>query len=101
MIIYNITVKVDWSIHAAWLLWMRQSHIKDVMDTGCFSKYQMVRLLKTDDEQGPTYALQFYAENMDDYTRYMQSFANALRQKNTALWGDKFVAFGSLMQIVH
>ena len=39
-------------------------HIKEIMETGCFTRYQMVKLLETDEEEGATYAIQYYAENM-------------------------------------
>jgi len=38
MIIYNVTVKVELSIAGAWLQWLKEEHIKDVIDTGCFTK---------------------------------------------------------------
>ena len=81
MIIYNITTKVHWSIHDEWLRWMQQTHIKEIMETGCFTRYQMVKLLETDEEEGATYAIQYYAENMEAYERYIAHFSEILRQE--------------------
>ena len=63
MLIYNVTVKVNWAIHDAWLIWMQHEHMQDVVATGCFTHSQLIRLLETDEEDGPTYAAQYYTEN--------------------------------------
>ena len=100
MIIYNVTLKIDWSIHDAWLEWMQQVHIPEVVATGCFTRSQLVRLLDIDEKEGPTYAAQYFAESKSDYNRYIEIHSVIMRQKVYDMWGDKFVAFRSLMQIV-
>lgn len=100
MLIYNVTVKVDAAIAASWLQWMKEEHIPEIMATGCFSHYQIVQLMEQDDTEGPTYAMQYYAASVDDYERYIQEFADTLRLKSTHQWGDRFIAFRSLMRIV-
>jgi Domain of unknown function (DUF4286) len=91
--IYNITLHVEWNIHEAWLQWMLHVHIPDVMNTACFIKYQFVRLIEIDETEGPTYAVQYYAESKADCNRYIELFAHALREKGNVLWGDKVLAF--------
>jgi hypothetical protein len=100
MIIYNVTIKVDASIADAWLQWLLNEHIPDVMHTGCFSSYRVVRLLEVDDSEGPTYAIQYDAGSRADYNRYIQLHATLLRDKSYAKWGDRFIAFRSVMQEV-
>ncbi len=53
MIIYNVTIKVDKTIAEDWLLWMQKEHIPEVMATGCFYAYKIVRLLEIDESEGP------------------------------------------------
>ena len=36
MYIYNVTVNVSDDVHIEWLKWMKETHIPDVMKTGCF-----------------------------------------------------------------
>ena len=100
MIIYNVTVKLDWAIHEAWLAWVQEEHMSEVAATGCFTRYQLVRLLEVDEKDGPTYAAQYFANNKSDYNRYIEIFAAAIRQKAIDKWGEGFVVFRSLMQIV-
>ena len=101
MIIYNITTHVSWNIHDAWLAWMKETYLPEVMKTGCFIKYQLLCLIDIDETEGPTYAIQFYAAGKDDYYKYIENFADRLKQKSIDRWGDQFIAFNSLMQIVH
>lgn len=100
MIIYNVTIKVDASIAEAWLAWLLEEHIPQVMQTGCFSDKKVVRLLEVDDSEGPTYAIQYSAESKADYNRYIQLHANRLRDVSYQKWGDRFIAFRSVMQVV-
>lgn len=101
MLIYNVTIHLEHSIHEPWVEWMKTKHIPDVMATGCFTQYQFVRLLDTDETEGVTYAAQYYAENRDSYDRYIEQYATALREDATKAWGNKFIGFRSLMQVVH
>jgi hypothetical protein len=101
MIIYNVTTHVDKSIHTAWLEWMKTTHIPEIMQTGCFMKYQLTRLLDIDEAEGPTYAAQYYAESRASYNRYVELFAANLRKAAAGRWGDKIISFRSLMEVVH
>ena len=101
MIIYNVTSKVDHSIHEAWVKWMKDIHIPEVMSSGCFSKFQFVKVLEIDESDGITYAIQYYANTKEDYERYIFEFAATLRQDALNTWGNKFAGFRSLMQVVH
>lgn len=100
MFIYNVTSKIDHSISEAWLQWIQQEHIPDIIATGCFSKATVLRLLEVDDSEGPTYAIQYTAESKASYNRYIEKFAPVMRQKAIDKWGNKFIAFRSFMQVV-
>ena len=100
MIIYNVTIKVDDSIAEEWLKWMQEEHLPEVLGTGCFSGYRLVRLLEVDDSEGPTYATQYNAASKADYNRYIQLHAAGLREKLQQKWGNGFIAFRSVMEVV-
>jgi Domain of unknown function (DUF4286) len=100
MLIYNVTIKVDWSIQAAWLQWMQEVHIPEVMHTQCFVKYTFVKLLDIEDEDGPTYACQYYVLNQAIYEKYIAEYSHILRQAGMEKWGNKFIAFRTLMQVI-
>lgn len=101
VLIYNVTVKVDHAIHNDWLEWMKNEHIPDVMKTGCFVRYQLVRIMGVEENDGVTYATQYYASNKTGYELYIQQYEPVLRHNARAKWAGNFVEFGSLMQVVH
>jgi hypothetical protein len=101
MFIYNVTIKLDWSIHEEWLIWMREEQIPGMLAGDHFYKYQMVRLLEVDEEEGPTYAIQYYARSKEDYTRFLHTTASKLSEKALNKWGEKFILFGTLMEVVN
>ncbi len=101
MIIYNVTTKVDSAIQHQWLKWLKEEHITDMINTGCFTKVNILRLLETDDTDGPTYAIQYYAESKALYNLYIEKFAGIMRQKSIDKWSGQFIAFRSVMQVVN
>lgn len=101
MIIYNVTVHIDHAIADDWLSWLQQEHIPDIIGTGCFTGARVLRLLEVDESEGLTYAVQYEAESKALYNRYIREFSAAMRNKSTEKWGDKFIAFRSVMEIVH
>ena len=54
MIIYNVTIKVQESIKAEWLTWLKAEHIPEVIATGCFTHAVILQLLEVDTSEGPT-----------------------------------------------
>ena len=101
MIIYNVTIKITSTIHADWLQWLKDEHVPDVIQTGCFTHATILRLLEVDDAEGPTYAIQYFAESKGLYNNYIETYAAIMRQKSFAKWGNQFIAFRSVMQVVN
>lgn len=99
-LIYNVTIKVSHAIQADWLRWMQEEHLDEVVATGCFTQARLLHLVEADDEEGVTYAAQYEAASKDDYDRYIQVHADALRKKGYDRWGDGFIAFRTLMQVI-
>jgi hypothetical protein len=100
MIVYNITNKVHPVIETEWVSWQRQEHIPDIMATGQFAEYKFYRLLEQDESDGITYVIQYFSSSIDNYNTYVNEFSEPLRQKAFARWGNRFIAFRTLMQVV-
>ena len=98
MIMYNVTIKVEHSIAADWLQWMKDTHMPQLMTTGCFSAYRLYRLLDQDETEGPTYCAQYTCDSMEDYQRYIGQYADAMRNETQQHWGGRYIAFRTLMQ---
>jgi hypothetical protein len=99
-IIYNLTMKVEATVADAWLDWVLLEHVPAVMKTNCFTAYKLVRLLDVDDTEGPTYAIQYYAESKADYNRYIELYNSKMSRLSFDKWGDRLMTFGSVMEVV-
>ncbi|MEO5683422.1 MAG: DUF4286 family protein [Chitinophagaceae bacterium] len=100
MIVYNITTKVHSTISDAWLQWQREEHIPEIMATGLFTAFTVCRLLEQDDNEGPTYAIQFNAATAAAYEQYMHIHAPALRKKALEKWGERSISFRSVLEVI-
>lgn len=100
-VIYNVTIKVEQAIAGEWLNWLRDEHIPDIIGTGCFTHATILQLLEVDNTEGPTYAVQYHAASKEQYNRYIETFSDEMRKKGTDKWGGRFIAFRSVMQVVH
>lgn len=99
MYVYNVTVSIDRDLHEDWLQWMKNTHIPQVMDTGCFTGFRICKVLNVNDE-GETYSTQYTFEAMADIERYQKDFAPALQADHSARYKDRYVAFRTLMEVM-
>ena len=98
MIIYNVTVKVDWAIHEEWLRWMKEEHIPDVLSTDLFIENAIYRLMDQEELDGVTYAIQYKCQSINDLKLYQSKYAVGLQQKHQEKYKDKFIAFRTVME---
>jgi len=100
MIIYNVTVNVDESIHDHWMSWMTDKHIPEVLRTGKFTKALMTRVLVQEDLGGVTYSIQYTCPSRELLEDYYQVHAAELRNEGFELFGDKFGSFRTELQVI-
>lgn len=101
MIVYNITTKILPQIKEQWLHWQTNEHIPEMMATGLFDSFKLYRLLDQDDTEGITFTIQYSASSLQRYQQYMDVFAAAMRKKAVDKWGNQFIAFRTVMQLVN
>ncbi len=99
MILYNVSVSVDSVIALEWLHWMKSIHIKDVMATHLFDSYAIYEVL-LQQEESTTYSVQYFTESMAKLQQYQAKFAQGLQAKHLERFGDKAVAFRTVLETV-
>ena len=99
MIVYNVTVSVDKSIVKDWLNWMRSYHIPEIISTKIFNKAQINRVI-TENDSGNTFAVSYYCKSMKDLHYYQVNYASLMQQKHFKKFGDKAVAFRTIMEVI-
>ena len=101
MIVYNVTVKIDQSRADEWLAWMRREHIPEVVGTGMFVGYRLLRIMDDEAaEEGMTYAVQYTSAGQGPFDKYLRTYAADLQQKHKERFGGSYVAIRTLMQVV-
>ncbi|MEP6683917.1 MAG: DUF4286 family protein [Parafilimonas sp.] len=100
MFIYNVTTKVNWNIHDAWLEWMQQEHMPAIIKTKCFVQSKLLKLHEQEETEGPTYVAQYFAESKPLYNRYIELYAAKFREEYLKRWGDNFIAFRTLLEVI-
>jgi hypothetical protein len=100
MIVYNITCKVRWEIMEGWLNWQLGKQVPATLATGLFDDYRLYRLLEQDEEEGPTFVIQFLTSSRERYLRFSSEFEPGLKQAGWDKWGNGFIAFRTLMESV-
>ncbi|MDB2443146.1 DUF4286 family protein [Flavobacteriales bacterium] len=101
MIIYNVTVNIDETVHQEWLDWMNTKHIAKVMNTGLFTAAKMSKVLVEEQMGGLTYSIQYTCESITKVEEYKAKFAAELQEEHTKKFQGKFVAFRTLLEVVN
>jgi len=89
------------AIEEQWLEWQKHEHIPEIMATGLFSEYKFYRLLDQDNSGGKTYIIQYFTSSIEHYNEYVKQYSAALRNKAVTRWGDQFISFRSVMEVVN
>ncbi|UXX80270.1 DUF4286 family protein [Reichenbachiella carrageenanivorans] len=100
MILYNVTVSLEENIEPVWLQWMKQDHIPKVMETGLFVDRKIFKLLSHEQEGAITYAIQYFADTIEQINIYQTKHAEALQAEHDEKFKDKFVAFRTMLEHV-
>lgn len=99
MIIYNVTVNVDESIHDEWLTWIK-NHIPEVLATGRFTEAKLTKVLVEEEKGGVTYAIQYRAKSREELNNYYKFEADKLRGDGQSRFADKSLAFRTELEII-
>ena len=100
MILYNVTVSIDYDIHQNWLKWMKEVHIPNVLATGLFIENKIAKI-HAEEEGGVSYSIQYLLKSWEDYHNYIDNFSLELQKEYHTKYGNKSVAFRTILEIVH
>lgn len=99
MIIYNVTISVDESIHNQWLIWIKE-HIPHVLATGKFTEAKLTKVLVEEDMGGVTYSVQYRAKSREALESHYTHDADRLRNEGLKKFADKMLAFRTELEII-
>jgi len=99
MIIYNVTVNIDDSVHDKWLTWIKE-HIPKVLATGKFDGATFSKVMVEEEMGGQTYSIQYRSYSREALNKYYQEDADELRQEGLKKFADKMVAFRTELEVI-
>ncbi len=98
-VIYSVTIAIDEAYAQDWEAWMLARHIPDVMATGCFLDFRLLKLLDPPSEPGlETFNVQYVCANRAALDDYLENFADQLREEHSQRYEGKFVAFRTVLE---
>tara|TARA_B100001758_G_C18357794_1_gene583778 strand:- start:723 stop:1031 length:309 start_codon:yes stop_codon:yes gene_type:complete len=97
MIIYNVTISVEKDVAAEWLYWMKEEHIPEVMNSGCFLNAKINKVIALDNKE-ETYAIAYNCINQMTLDKYNRNHAPALQKKYLDLYGSTTFIFRTVMK---
>jgi len=100
MYIYNVTINVEETIINNWLVWMKETHIPEMLATGKFSKALMTKVLVEEEMGGVTYSVQYTTDSKATLQKYYKEDAEKMRSDGSKRFAGKFVAFRTELEIV-
>ncbi len=100
MILYNVTINIHESVHDAWMQWMQEKHINDMLATGKFTSARMVKVLVEEEMGGTTYSIQYTTDSKETLQKYYDEDAERLREEGLRLFADKMLAFRTELELI-
>ena len=100
MYIYNITTNIEETSHDAWVKWMKEIHIPEVLSTGKFLSAKFTKVLIEEDMGGFTYSVQYTVQDKATLDRYYEEDAPKLIESIQRNFAGKLVSFKTELEVV-
>nr|WP_317630991.1 DUF4286 family protein [uncultured Flavobacterium sp.] len=100
MIIYNVTMNIDETVHEQWMNWMKNSFIKQMMQTPYFKSARMVKVLVNEEMGGLTYSTQFETDSTDTLAKFYANEHDILLGEGYKLFADKMLIFATELAVL-
>lgn len=98
MYIFNQTFSVDENVFSTWSSWTKSVYIPEVMASGFFEQFLVLKLLSPVAENQHTFALQFFANELIVIEEVEQLFELDFEFKIATKFGDKVLFFRTLLE---
>ncbi|MBC6991489.1 MULTISPECIES: DUF4286 family protein [Hymenobacter] len=99
MILYNVTSSLDPEIAEEWVDYMLDTHMPEIMATGFFLRSQLCRLLN-EEENGITYAAQFYCISVEQLEEYQRVIGPGISANLETRFPGQYVSFRTVLEVV-
>jgi hypothetical protein len=98
--IYNVTIVVSPEMEVKWIAWMKTVHIPEVMETGLFQSYMFTQVYPEQEQDQPSFSIQYRAIDLQSIQLYMEMYAQVLQEKSAKAWGNHALAFRTILEVL-
>ena len=98
MYLYNVTIGIDKSVEAEWLIYMRERHVPEVLRTGMFTQARIYRILDDEEAETTSYSVQYMSPSSEMVRKYLETHGPRLIEEHRNKFRDKHVAFRTLLE---
>ena len=98
--IYNVTIVVSPEMEVKWIAWMKTVHIPEVMETGLFQSYMFTQVYPEQEQDQPSFSIQYRAIHLQSIQLYMEMYAPVLQEKSAKAWGNHALAFRTILEVL-
>ncbi len=99
MYIYSVAITIKKEIEDDWVSWMKEVHLGDVMATGYFQSWKMLKMLipaSTTDEV--SYVVQYSVNSLARYEEYAKKESSRLQSDHALKFPGKFKAARAVLE---
>lgn len=100
MLIFNTTYLVADKVHGAWLKWVREQHIPQLIQSGFFHSPQVAKVLSVEEQEGTSYSVQFRVADMDALEQWHLQYATDFEQDLKKRFSTDVLFFATVLQII-
>ena len=100
MVIYSVFITLDNETESAWVDFMNNKHISDVMKTGCFTGYVFMRENESPEKGKIRFRVDYHLLDSDKMDKYLNEFSNSLRNDVAARFDGKFEAERRIYNVI-
>jgi hypothetical protein len=95
MIKYKVEIDIKVEKEENWRNWMKETHIRDVVNTGCFYDFNFQKI-NYNGKKIPAgysrYEIEYFSESRKKYDEYDQKWAPTLQAEHSKLYEGSFKA---------
>lgn len=100
MLIFNITFLVSDQVASKWKDWVHAVHIPFMMESGCFSKPQVAKVLTDHGQDGTSYSVQYHAADMINLEQWQQQHGEQMQQECNTAFGQEVLLFTTVLELL-
>lgn len=100
MYIYNVTTNVEADTAQEWLAYMRETHIPEMIATGCFTGAKLTRVMIQEEMGGKTFSIQYAVTDKETFKGYYVAYAADMNSRLDQKFKGKYVTFQTELEVL-